>query len=196
MVEPFSTRARPWERHGAALRQLAGIAQGALLDPWQLAPKVGLRVLDGDIALALLPREDRLHLSGPASRSWSGGVLPLPLPDGRRLCILNPHHQKRRNKVTLMEEITHDFLRHKPTKVTLRGGAVEVRDFDAAREAEAYGSGAAALIPWTLLFPLLNQGVNIPDLAETFEVSEDLAEYRIKITGAYRLFQARQRRTA
>jgi hypothetical protein len=67
-----------------------------------------------------------------------------------------------------MEEITHNFLNHKPTKVTLRGGAVEVRDFDSAREAEAYGTGAAALIPWTLLFSFLNQGINIPDLAERF----------------------------
>jgi hypothetical protein len=196
MLEPFSKRARPWERYGMALRQLAGVSQGVLLDPWQLAPKVGLCVMDGEKALALLPEEDRLHLCGPASGSWSGGVLPRPLPDGRRLCILNPRHQKRRNKVTLMEEITHNFLNHKPTKITLQGGTVEVRDFDAIREAEAYGAGAAALIPWTLLFQLLNQGMNIPDLAERFEVSEELAEYRIKITGAYRLFQARQRRTA
>jgi hypothetical protein len=79
MAEPFSIRARPWERHGTALRQLAGTAQGALLDPWQLAPKVGLRVLDGGIALALLPKEDRLHLSGPCiallvRRSFSASV--------------------------------------------------------------------------------------------------------------------------
>lgn len=196
MLEPFSRRARPWERHGTALRELAGISQEELLDPWQLAPKVGLHVMDGETALALLPEEDQLHLCGPASRSWSGGVFPIALPDGSRLCILNPRHQKRRNKVTLMEEISHSFLNHKATKVTLRGGAVEVRDFDATREAEAYGAGAAALIPWTLLFRLLNQGMNIPDLAERFEVSEELIEYRIKITGAYRLFQARQRRTA
>lgn len=196
MLEPFSKRARPWERHGTALRQLAGVPHDALLDPWQLAPKVGLRVMDGETALALLPEEDRLHLCGPASNSWSGGVLPLPLPDGSRLCILNPRHKKRRNKVTLMEEITHNFLNHQPTKITLRSGTFEVRDFDAIREAEAYGAGAAALIPWTLLFGLVNQGMNIPQLAEIFEVSEELAEYRIKITGAYRLFQARQRRTA
>jgi len=91
--------------------------------------------------------------------------LPLPLPLGSRLCILNPRHQKGRNKVTLMEDITHNFLNHKPAKVTLRGGTVEVRDFDAIREAEAYGAGAAALIPWAVRFRLPNQGLNIPELA-------------------------------
>lgn len=107
-----------------------GVSQGALLDPSQLAPKVGLCVMDGETALALLPDEDRMPLCGRASRSWSGGVLLRPLPDGSHLCILNPRYQKRRNKVTLMEEITHNYLKHKPTKVTLRGGTIEVRDFE------------------------------------------------------------------
>src|SRR5882762_5125308 len=123
MLEPFSKRARPWEQHGSALRRLACISDGALLDPWQLAPKVGLRVIDGEQALRLLAEEERRHLCGPASRSWSGGVLPEPLPDGSRICILNPQHQVRRNRITLMEEITHNFLKHKPTKITLRSGA-------------------------------------------------------------------------
>jgi hypothetical protein len=196
MLEPFSKRARPWERHGTALRCLAGISHDALLDPWKLAPKLGLRVMDGEAALALLPEEERRYLCGPASRSWSGGVFPDPLPDGSRLCILNPHHQKKRNRITLMEEITHDYLKHRPTRIALKSATLEVRDFDTTQEAEAYGAGAAALIPWILLFGFLNQGMSIPELADRFEVSEDLAMYRIKITGAYRLFLARQQRTA
>jgi hypothetical protein len=187
MLEPFSKRAKPWERHAIALRRLAGITDGVLLDPWQLAPSVGLTIIDGDAALAFLDEAERQHLCGLGSRSWSGGVLPLPLPDGTRVCILNPRHQVRRNKITLMEEITHNFLKHKPTTMTLRAGTVEVRDFNATQETEAYGVGAAALIPWPQLFRLLNQGANVPSIAENFEVSEELATYRIKITGAYRL---------
>lgn len=167
-----------------------------LLDPWQLAPKVGLTIVDGDIALALLDDAERQYLCGAASRSWSGGVLPLVLPDDTRVCILNPRHHVRRNKITLMEEITHNFLKHKPTTITLQAGTLEVRDFDAKYEAEAYGVGAAALKPWPQLFRMVNQGAGIPNVAERFEVSEDLVTYRIKITGAYRLFLARQRRTA
>ena len=45
--EPFSKGARPWEHHATELRRLAGVPQGGKLDPWQLAPKVGLLVLDG-----------------------------------------------------------------------------------------------------------------------------------------------------
>ena len=196
MMEPFSKRARPWERHALKLRCLAGATDGLLLDPWQLAPKVGLTVIDGDTALACLDDAERQHLDGPASRSWSGGVLPVTLPDGSRICILNPRHRGRRNKITLMEEITHNYLKHKPTTITLRAGTVEVRDYDAGQEAEAYGVGAAALIPWPQLFRMLNHGSNVPSIAEAFEVSDELATYRIKITGAYRLFLARQQRSA
>jgi len=88
MLEPFSKRARPWERHGIDLRRLAGVSQEELLDPWKLAPKVGLRVLDGDASSALLAEPDRLHLCGAGSRAWSGGVWPERLPDGSRICIL------------------------------------------------------------------------------------------------------------
>ncbi len=195
-MEPFSKRARPWERHATALRRLAGASDGALLDPWQLAPKVGLKVMDGDAALQLLDSPEREHLCGAASSSWSGGVLPLPLPDGTRLCILNPRHQVRRNKITLMEEISHAYLKHKPTTVTLQASGLEVRDFIASQEQEAYGVGAAALVPWPQLFNLLNRSADINAIAQHFEISEELAAYRIKITGAYRLFQSRQRQTA
>jgi hypothetical protein len=158
MLEPFSKRARPWERHAAALRRLAGNPDSVLLDPWQLAPKVGLTVVDGNAGLAFLNSAEQQHLQGSASRSWSGGVLPLPLPDGGRICILNPLHPVRRNKITLMEEISHTFLKHRPTAVTLRAGVLQVRDFDADQESEAYGVGAAALIPLSRLFSLINRG--------------------------------------
>ena len=36
---------------------------------------------------------------------WSGGVLPVELPGGMRISILNPTHSRGRHKSTLMEEI-------------------------------------------------------------------------------------------
>jgi hypothetical protein len=44
MLQPFSKR---------TLRQLAGVSQEALLDPWQLAPKVGLRAMDGETEVSI-----------------------------------------------------------------------------------------------------------------------------------------------
>jgi hypothetical protein len=92
-----------------------------------------------------------------------------------------------------MEEIAHRHMGHKPSKVVLNSSEVRARDFDKACEAEAYGIGAAALLPWARMFALMNNGDSASDIADHFEVSVPLVEYRIKITGASRLYGARRR---
>jgi hypothetical protein len=62
-----------------------------------------------------------------------------------------------------------------------------------AHETQAYGVGAAALLPWHSFFHQINKGGTRAKIAAQYEVSEDLVEYRIKISGAHKLYQARQR---
>lgn len=192
VFSPFSRQAKQWEPHAVRLRALAGCGKFDLLDPYALAPKVGLSVLDGHESLALLSVDLRTYLRTEASDHWSGGVLPVPLPDGTYLCILNPFHPPRRKKITLMEEIAHRFMQHQPSKIVADSSNVLARDFDRKCETEAYGIGAAALLPWTQFFPLMNQGSTISEIADHFDVSTQLIEYRIKITGASRLYRSRQ----
>ena len=92
-----------------------------------------------------------------------------------------------------MEEISHAHLRHKPSGLVMLADGVRVRDYNKPDEQEAYGVGAAALIPWALLFPAINAGRTVRELAEGFQVTSDLIEYRIKVTGGYRIYRARQR---
>ena len=187
MLTPFSDRSKAWEIHAVSLRRLAGVSLGEQLDPWTLAPKVGLRVMDLESVLANLSREERLHLLRTAQRSWSGGVYPRVLPDGSRVCLLNSHHSYRRRKITLMEEVCHVYLKHAPSGVAVAADGVQVREYVAKQEQQAYGVVAAALMPWHTLFPALNRGIGIDELAEAYDVTPDLVTYRIKITGAYRL---------
>jgi hypothetical protein len=190
---PFSKRAKLWEPTALGLRKLLGLGLEDPLDPWQLAPKVGLRVVDEQTVRGLLDGEDRAHLLDTGSHCWSGGVYPTPLPDGNLLCILNPTHSHRRSKITLMEEIVHTHLKHKPTKLVIVADGIQVRNYDRSQEEEAYGVGAAALVPWRPLFAALNGSRTINELAEQLDLSTDLIGYRIKIAGAHRLYQARQR---
>ena len=53
--------------------------------------------------------------------------------------------------------------------------------------------GAAALLPWNTFFHRLDEGKTRLQIAEEYEVTKDLVRYRIQITGAFRLYQARQR---
>jgi Zn-dependent peptidase ImmA (M78 family) len=135
----------------------------------------------------------RQQLLVHGKKQWSGGVYATPLPDGSRICILNSRHNPRRTKITLMEEVAHIYLKHTPTGLMRSTDGLRIRGYDKKQEQDAYGVGAAALLPWPAIFPAVNKGMTIAELAEQFEVSSELIDYRIKITGAYTLYKARQR---
>lgn len=192
MFLPFSNDSKSWEPHAITLRKIPDVTSGSRLDPWKLARHVGLTVADREFVLHMLRDSNHDQLLSKDKFVWSGGSFPEPLPDGSRLCILNPMHSLRRNKATLMEEIVHVYRNHKPTRVGIIADILESREYHADQEKEAYGIGAAALIPWSSFFPLLNSGKTVQELAEHFEVTTKLIEYRIKITGGYRIYRARQ----
>jgi len=72
-------------------------------------------------------------------------------------------------------------------------GESRYRDFNKKQEQEAYGVGAAVLLPWRLFFPMLNGGDNFDCLSEAFDVTRELVQYRIKVCGASSLYSKRQR---
>jgi hypothetical protein len=67
-----------------------------------------------------------------------------------------------------------------------------VRDYNTHQETEAYGVGAAVLLPWEQFFYDVNAGKSVYDISEGFDVTEALVEYRIKITGATNLYRNRR----
>jgi Zn-dependent peptidase ImmA (M78 family) len=84
-----------------------------------------------------------------------------------------------------MEEISHVFLGHKPSKLAIRdaqGRPAKTRDYDRAIEEEAYSTGAAALVPYTALKRMVRRGMTIREIADHFRVSPALVEFRIKIS--------------
>jgi hypothetical protein len=96
-------------------------------------------------------------------------------------------------KTTLMEEIAHIHLKHKPTGLVRSVDGLCMRSYDKTQEEEAFGVGAAALIPWNALFSAINNFATIEQLAERYQLSDELVRYRIQITGAHKLYIARQR---
>jgi hypothetical protein len=173
------------------LRRLLRLDAEDILDPFELAPRVGLTLMDVlDVPIA---EELRSYLLDGAGGHWSAGVHATPLPDGTFLCILNPTHDLRRQRITLMEEISHVFLRHRPTAVRDIGGGLSSRDFLKSQEEEAYGVGAAAIMPWSSFFHDLNAGAPVEEIAAKYGISAALVVYRIRITGATNLHRSRQR---
>jgi Zn-dependent peptidase ImmA (M78 family) len=160
------------------------------LNPFDLARFANLLVIRFD-EVAGLSEKAREHLLGPASENWSGGACTLP--NGMKMVILNPTHGRSRTNATLMEEICHVFLGHQPNRLSVvtkdERGKVMNRDYRKADEEEAYGVGAAALVPYASLKRLLLQGKTSTDIALHFRVSPELVEYRMKVTHLWSEFK-------
>jgi hypothetical protein len=187
---PPGEKWRNFELKAIALRDFARVRPEVSLNPFELAQFANLMVVEFEQLRGLSERA-REHLLGPASESWSGGACSLP--DGMKLVILNPNHGPARTKATLMEEICHVFLAHQPNRLSVvtkdEKGKVMNRDYRRTDEEEAYGVGAAALVPYAALKRLLLQGKSARDIAGHFRVSRELVEYRMKVTHLWREFK-------
>lgn len=186
MEAPPTQKGRHHELRGQGLRVFAGLTRDdQRLDPFQLAKYAGLLVpsfeeIDG------LSDEARDQLLNVAKDRWSGGAASIKLPNGKKLVILNPTHARTRHKATLMEEISHVFLGHKPSRLAIESrdkhGNTLARDYNADIEEEAYATGAAALVPYAGLKRFVESGKTAAEIARHYNVSRALVEYRIKIS--------------
>jgi hypothetical protein len=187
---PPGEKWRNFELKAMALREFARVRPEVSLNPFDLAQFANLMVVEFE-QLKGLSENARQHLLGPASEAWSGGACTLP--DGMKLVILNPNHGAARTKATLMEEICHVFLAHQPNRLSVvtkdERGKVMNRDYRQTDEEEAYGVGAAALVPYAALKRLLLQGKSSREIGVHFRVSRDLVEYRMKVTHLWREFK-------
>lgn len=176
-----------FETYAVCLREFAGLrSPHQRLDPFKLAQYANLLVADFETVKPLLSNQALNQLLGGGKDAWSGGACSQPLPDGRKLIILNPTHGKNRQNATLMEEICHVFLGHKPSRLAFKedgeGSGIKARDYNAEIEEQAYSVGAAALVPYSALQELVREGRTSRQIARHFEVSFQLVEYRIKVS--------------
>jgi Zn-dependent peptidase ImmA (M78 family) len=81
-----------------------------------------------------------------------------------------------------MEEYFHIVLDHRPSEIRLLDGADGHRTHDKDTESEAYGCGAAALVPYRSLRVMHGNGISAARIAAHFEVSRELVHFRLKVT--------------
>ena len=189
---PPGDKWRRFELQGLAFREFAGVRVDAPLRPFQLAKFANLLIVDFD-QIENLSAASRECLLGSAAEEWSGGACSHPLPDGRRIVILNPTHGPARTNATLMEEISHVFLGHQPSRLKVlaknKQGRTVARDYRRADEEAAYATGAAALVPFAALRRLVLKGETSAQIARHFRVSRELVEYRLKVTRLWNMYQ-------
>jgi Zn-dependent peptidase ImmA (M78 family) len=114
--------------------------------------------------------------------------------EDRWVIVLNQTHPSTRRRVTLMEELVHIWLNHKPSTVSLNPFELERhRTYNSKQESEAYGVAAAALVPYEeLRQKVLEQGLTKEAIAAYYEVSPRLVQYRMQITYIWRTLKSRR----
>lgn len=182
---PPTQKGREYELRAMSLREFAGVREDDPLDPFALARYARIWVVDFDDIQGLAP-EVRQTLLRAGANTWSGGTCSHNLPNGWRLVILNPTQAPQRANATLMEEVCHVFLGHKPNRLAVEtrdeNGNSRARDYVQADEEAAYSIGAAALVPYTSLQKFIRAGWSVRDIAQHFRVSRPLVEFRLKVT--------------
>ena len=186
-VLPPSKKGRQYEIRAIGLRDFAGLRKDDdRLNPFELAFYAKLLVVSFEQIEPFLTAETKQHLLDSGRDRWSGGACSQTLPDGKKLIVLNPTHNENRQNSTLMEEVCHVFLGHKPSRLAIENvnkqGKPIARDYRENDEEAAYSVGAAALVPYSALRRMINQGKTSREVSRHFNVSRELVEYRMKVS--------------
>lgn len=124
------------------------------------------------------------HFRIGRASAWSG--MAMTLPTGDELVIFNDSHPRTRVRATLMEEFFHLWLDHPRSVLRLYSDDGAWRSYAQDVEQAAYGSGAAALVPYCSLRSMIRAGRSVGEIAAHFGVSNDLVLFRCKVTKTYR----------
>lgn len=193
---PPTRKGRQYEIRALGLRDFAGLRDDdAKLNPFELAHYAKLLVATFEQIEPFLTVETKEHLLDSGSDKWSGGACSQALPNGQKLIVLNPTHNKNRQNATLMEEVCHVFLGHQPSRLAIENvnkhGKPIARDYREADEEAAYSIGAAALVPFSSLRRMILQGKTSREIAAHFAVSRELVEYRMKVSRLWDTYKER-----
>lgn len=180
------------ERRAAAVRRSLGLDQIRVLDPALLASSLGAEVfnladlIDDEIALR---RARAIGFDGMASNHPS---------EGTPIIVLNCGKPARRRTATVMEELGHLVLGHRPSRIyTDEQLGVMRRSYDKAQEQEAYDFGAALLLPKERIQRDVKEGeLLVDEIADSHACSTDLVMYRINRMRLARRYAAYARKAS
>lgn len=130
-------------------------------------------------SLQLMAFEHLLHFRG-AGRHIGAFVVKDEL--GNIDILFNDEHPPADVRVHLMEEVFHVRLGHPFDTLRVYADRSVSRTYNEAKEEEAYGCGAAALLPYGGLYSMLARGEHVARIAEHFVVPIPVVQFRIAAT--------------
>lgn len=168
------------ETVGTLIRHLVEASGIDPFDPLEKLEELNVSLLWSDEIVGV----DLTAIQDVTAKTWSGASWPTP-PGHRLPVLLNRYQSMERARVTLLEEVSHHLLGHRPS--TIRPGVG--RTHSATNEKEAYWSGTAALLPAHAVSFSVWQGESAETIAQRYGVSDELVKMRIKLLGLWNHYQ-------
>ena len=155
------------------------------LSPEEVAQLLGIEIRAGD---ELIPLERFRELEDLQRGAFSACTLK---PSSERVVIVhNPLYSESRRNSDLTHEIAHTLLGHELSRIE-KIGDLTFRSCDSTQEEEASWLSGSLLLPRTLLLKEVATGEEARGIAEKYRVSEEMARYRIRVTGVERQLSRR-----
>jgi len=167
------------ERRASSLRATMNLEPYAAITAEQLARAAGVTVVD---AASLINIERLVELENIQAFAFSACTFEI---DSRRIIVTNPLRTGGRRNSDVAHELAHVLLQHDLSEVRNMGGTF-FRTCEPAEEEEATALGGTLLLPRPLLLRVAAQGLGATDVAEKYQVTTEMARYRLNSTGVQR----------
>lgn len=168
------------ETVAAQRRRALKAAPTAPLDPLLVAKDMRVAVAYIE-QLPTIEPDTLAHLTIADPDAWSAVTV---CANDKHLIVLNSAHHKNRQSNSLMHELAHLIIGHKPARLDITpDGLMILSTYDKDNEEEANWLAGALLLPREALVHARKRGLTDEEGAEHYGCSVKLFQFRINTTG-------------
>lgn len=178
------------ENAARGYRRELGLNRHGPLDPRLLASSLKVKIwIPSEVPG--IPKAALRQLTVKDPYSWSAVTVCVV---NKSLIITNDRHSPERQNNSIMHELSHLILKHKPAQVFVsQGGHMMLNVYDPLHEEEANCLSGALLVPRDGLLHVLANGYDHAQAAEHFAVTTELLKMRVNLTGVSKQLAHRRR---
>jgi Zn-dependent peptidase ImmA (M78 family) len=174
------------ERRAVELRRQLQLAPRDYARPEKLADAASVTIVDADRLIDRRRLEELEHIQAFAFSACTFDI------GGRRIIVTNPLRSGGRRNSDIAHELAHILLNHELAEVRDIAGT-HFRTCEPGEEEEATALGGTLLLPRPLLYQAVRAGMDTTQIADHYNVTVDMARYRLNTTGVERQLRAQGR---